>query len=445
MGRSIDPMDSLLGKFPEIAKEADGWDPKAFSPGSNKKMNWRCKKDHNWDATIYSRTTGHGCPYCAGQRVITGVNDLETEFPGIASEADGWDPKAFMSGSHKKMDWKCIEGHTFTNSIGNRTRNNQSCPYCVGRSVAVGFNDLSTTHPELALEADGWDPTKYSAGSEAKVNWKCGFGHSWATYIYARTSKSQNNCPVCSGRKVVSGINDLATTHPELALQAHGWDPTSISYGSGKKLNWICPIGHVWASKPNSRSSQGSDCLICSNKEILRGFNDLATTHPELALQAHGWDPTLVTRGSSKIFNWICPEGHVWPASVANRTNLGHGCPSCAQTGFNPSKEGYFYFLIHPNWEMLQIGITNFPDDRLAQHKKLGWLVKEIRGPMDGVLTRDWEKSVLKMLRNSGADLANKNIAGKFDGYSEAWSIQTYPANSISELFEAVRKLEGII
>ena len=34
---------------------------------------------------------------------------------------------------------------------------------------------LSVTHPELAKEADGWDPSEFSYGSDKKVNWKCSF------------------------------------------------------------------------------------------------------------------------------------------------------------------------------------------------------------------------------------------------------------------------------
>ncbi len=69
------------------------------------------------------------------------------------------------------------------------------------------------------------------------------------------------------------------------------------------------------------------------------------------------------------------PEGHTWDALVVNRSGRGDGCPSCAQSGYDPNKDGWLYFLSHPNWEMLQIGITNVPDDRLGSHKRLGWEV----------------------------------------------------------------------
>jgi hypothetical protein len=91
---------------------------------------------------------------------------------------------------------------------------------------------------------------------------------------------------------------------------------------------------------------------------------------------------------------------------------------------------------------MLQIGITNIPDDRLNDHRKLGWEVLEIRGPMDGLLTQQWETAILRMLKAKGADLSNKEIAGKFDGYSEAWSQSTFPVKSIKELMRLTEEFE---
>ena len=92
---------------------------------------------------------------------------------------------------------------------------------------------------------------------------------------------------------------------------------------------------------------------------------------------------------------------------------------------------------------MLQIGITNFPDNRLQSHKRLGWELLELRGPMDGHLTQQWETAILRMLKAKGADLSNTKIAGKFDGYSEAWSESTFQATSIKELMRLTEEFEA--
>jgi hypothetical protein len=139
---------------------------------------------------------------------------------------------------------------------------------------------------------------------------------------------------------------------------------------------------------------------------------------------------------------WKCPEGHKWKTSVATRSS-GSNCPTCSKTGFDPNSDGYLYFLIHKKWEMFQIGITNSPDNRLADHKKLQWSLLELRGPMDGHLTQQWETAILRMLKAKGADLSNEKIAGKFDGYSEAWSKSTFEAKSIKELMLLTEEWEA--
>jgi hypothetical protein len=66
---------------------------------------------------------------------------------------------------------------------------------------------LSVTHPDLAKEADGWNPDKTTAASSKQQNWTCVRGHKWS----ARTSNRAINgtgCPVCAGKKVLPGKFD---------------------------------------------------------------------------------------------------------------------------------------------------------------------------------------------------------------------------------------------
>jgi hypothetical protein len=103
----------------------------------------------------------------------------------------------------------------------------------------IGFNDLATTHPNLALEALGWDPSTIVAGSEKKQKWLCGKNHEFIVSLNSRTSMN-TGCPYCAHQKILKGFNDLKTTMPELALEAYGWDPSEV-IGSGlRKLKWKC-------------------------------------------------------------------------------------------------------------------------------------------------------------------------------------------------------------
>ena len=159
------------------------------------------------------------------------------------------------------------------------------------QKILVGFNDLKSSFPQIAKEAFEWDPSAFTSNSGFKKKWICKEGHVFSQVISNRTRHNQG-CPKCAGRSPISGVNDLATIHPTLSREAYGWDATQVSCFSHKVLKWQCPEGHLWDSSPagrlNSQSSEYTICSICDNRELLKGFNDLATTHPVIAAQAIG-------------------------------------------------------------------------------------------------------------------------------------------------------------
>ena len=487
---------------PALAAEASGWDPQTVSIGSSRKVLWKCTKKHEWEATVASRSAGAGCPFCSGNQVLSGLNDLSTKHPEIAKEAFGWDPATVADKSGKKLAWQCESGHQWKAIVASRVNQKTKCPVCSNRILLSGFNDLSTKHPEIAKEAFGWDPSKVSVGfrrgewkcdlghvwtalissrlvgngcptcggkqvllgfndlqstypniaseafgwnpqtvtlASAKIQaWKCTKGHKWKASVKHRTKRG-DGCPICSGIKVLVGFNDLKTINPALAAEASGWDPQTVTISSGKKVLWQCVLGHKFLQRVADRKDN-NECPICIGRKVLVGFNDLKTINPLLAVQAVNWDPTTVTAGSNRKSLWQCEFGHQWKATVSSRKT--QGCPTCATHGFDPNSKGWLYFLNHPQWQMLQIGISNFPNDRLKIHKKLGWEEIELRGPMDGLIAREWETAILRMLKAKGADLSNFKIAGKFDGYSEAWSKTTFEVKSIKELMRLTEEFE---
>jgi translation initiation factor IF-1 len=440
--RALAGFNDLATLEPAVAAEAHGWNPSEFTIGSGKKVPWKCGLGHVWEAAIAQRVSQKTkCPFCSNYRALAGYNDLATTHPQLAKQAHEWDPTSLGAGSGKKVAWKCDKGHISYATVESRAKNDTKCGICINKIVLSGFNDLATTHPDLASQADGWDPQKVTAGSNKRVQWKCSLSHIWKQYVVTRAQGT--GCPYCSGYSSWPGFNDLATLNPRIASQADGWDPTTIGYGSGKKMKWKCERGHTWEARVNNRGGDRDiGCPYCSGNLVWVGFNDLATTHPNLAAQADGWNPETIVAGHNGKKSWICESGHRWRAVVSSRAFGEVGCPSCAYSGFDPNLNGYLYFISHPTWEMFQIGITNYPKDRLHSHGLLGWEVLEIRGPMDGHLTQQWETAILRMLKAKGADLSNAEIAGKFDGYSEAWSRSTFEVKSIKELMRLTEQFE---
>lgn len=202
--------------------------------------------------------------------------------------------------------------------------------------------------------ASQWHPTKNGilkpedvfVGSRQKVWWQCEKGHEWEAQIKSRSQGS--GCPICANRKIIPGINDLATTHPQLAAEWHPTkngttSPETISYGTKKKVWWICEKGHEWEATILSRS-YGAGCPVCSGKAVIPGENDMASMYPQIAAEWHpakngSLRPDAVTPQSNRKVWWICKNGHEYQSTVCHRTARSSGCPYCAGTkvlaGFN--------------------------------------------------------------------------------------------------------------
>ena len=435
----------LTETHPELAAEANGWDPTKVSFGMAKKLSWRCPEGHAYDASPNKRSSGRGCPYCSRRLVAVGETDLASTHPDIAATAYGFDPTTVSSGSNRKVEWLCDrrpdQPHTWTMAVAARVRG-QGCSVCAGKQIIVGINDLAYTHPEIAAEADGWDPTTVTAGSNKVRAFRCALGHRSEKKVSERTQGY--GCAVCQGLRVEVGYNDLAHTHPEIAAEAFGWNPTEFVTDSEKRVPWKCSkCGHEWTARISPRTRRGVGCPSCAGHVVIPGKSDCATTHPNLAAEALGWDPTRVFAGTGKKLWWKCSVcGHEWESTGTNRV-FGQGCPSCATYGYDPTSPGWLYLIEHPELELLKVGITNEPDIRLASHRRGGWVVVDLLGPMDGSLARQLEASVLQMLRLRRASFTEAELAGRFSGYTESWTATSYLTTSLGDLIEAAATEAG--
>lgn len=185
--------------------------PRDVTPASHRKVWWTCAQGHVWEAVIGSVVRdGSGCPYCAGKRAIPGETDLATLRPDILEQWDyekngGIDPSAILPSTHDRVWWRCSLGHSWQAMVFSRTKEKGAgCPYCTGKKVLSGFNDLGTLKPKLAEQwhptlNGGLGPEEVSLGSNRKVWWRCGAGHVWQAAVYSRTRSKGTGCPVCAG------------------------------------------------------------------------------------------------------------------------------------------------------------------------------------------------------------------------------------------------------
>ena len=282
-GKIVAHGQDLQTLYPDIAAQ---WHPQKngkaqpnqYLPGSHTSAWWRCSQGHEWKALIKSRVVGNSCPYCSGRAVLPGENDLQTAAPLLAKQ---WhptkngdlQPSQITPGSARKVWWRCESGHEWQAEVYSRTAG-RGCPVCSGRVIVPGENDLESNAPELAKqwcrEKNGTlTPDRVSIYSNKRVWWQCPLGHQWKAVISSRTF-SNNGCPYCGNRKLLTGFNDLQTVEPLVAAQWHPTkneplEPAMVMSGSAKRVWWQCTDGHEWKAVIYSRTgAQKCGCPVCA-------------------------------------------------------------------------------------------------------------------------------------------------------------------------------------
>lgn len=360
--RIKDYKDSLEYKNPELARQ---WHPtknlsllpSMVGPHSSKNIWWIYPYDDpntgkhfefEWKDTVNHRTAGRGCPFLTGRKIWVGFNDLMTTNPDICREwhytKNEITPYDVSKGSTQKVWWIYPYDDPNTGkhfdfeweeSVGNRVSHNYKCPYLSGQSVWTGYNDLATTHPEIAqywnYDKNAFTPQDISHGYNKKVWWKYPYddpntGKHFEFEWEARITNLVRGhiCPFLSNYLVWTGYNDLATTHPHLLNE---WDfennksisPYTVSFGYSKKVWWKYPYDDPntgehfefkWQAKIINRI-KGHTCPYLSGQAVWQGYNDLATTHPHIAkywnYKKNKLTPHDVSYGYTKKVWWIYP------------------------------------------------------------------------------------------------------------------------------------------
>lgn len=111
--------------------------------------------------------------------------------------------------SNSKVDWVCSLGHTFSCSVDKVTSRGQWCPFCAGKQVLAGFNDLYTLNPSLASELVGIiDPREVAEWSHKYGLWRCPVcSHEWESKVSNRSLG--RGCPRCSRKNTSRGEDIL--------------------------------------------------------------------------------------------------------------------------------------------------------------------------------------------------------------------------------------------
>lgn len=336
----------------------DEWDyeknveilPWQLTAGSGKKAWWICKKGHKWEACIYSRISGNGCPYCAGEKAISGENDLQTLYPNIVKEWNfnkniDLNPNEIMPNSNKGIWWICEKGHEWRATPNNRIASHTGCPYC--------SNETHTSFPEQSFmfyiskyekvinryKMDNYEVDLFLPNKKLAIEYDGIYYHS---NIQAQRREQRKNKYLKD-----KGIELIRVKEVESDIE----DDQNIYYRNIKKgEKGLDDVIIVLLMRIIGKRIKAYDVdvyrdrqLIWANYINMSKRNSIMDLFPEVSKE---WNykknlhirPEHVGTGSHKKVWWECNKGHEWEATVKNRIN-GRGCPYCSNkkvlAGFN--------------------------------------------------------------------------------------------------------------
>lgn len=181
-------------------------------------------------------------------------------------------PEMVTLGTGQKFYWKCKICNRSYLALPSKIAEGSVCSKH-RNLLKKGENDLASRHPELLkywdYEKNEVDPSEIYGGGEKEVYWICEKGHSYSKKILKRIRGE--GCPICAGKKVLAGFNDLATVCPDVAKT---WNyaknrevlPTQVTAHCNKKFWWICEQGHEWETTVSGRVS-GRGCKECYKEQ----------------------------------------------------------------------------------------------------------------------------------------------------------------------------------
>ena len=239
-------------------------------------------------------------------------NNMRVNRPDIANYMDNYNnyygivdfnipEKTSVSGTASVYS-RCEHGHDFSqiaNKISQWKVDENGiiyCPQCHKEGIRIkpierkrqwskSLYDFCQENLEYLYLLDEWDysenekisitPSTIGFGSNEKVWWNCPLGHK---YDMAPSDRCEGDkCPICSGRRVITGINDFASQYPEILkdwdYEKNTLDPTKISQHTSQSAYWKChKCGHEWITTIAKRTKKDnpSGCSKCINHGMSR-------------------------------------------------------------------------------------------------------------------------------------------------------------------------------
>ena len=363
-------------------------DPFDVTAGSSQKAWWICERGHEWEASIASRNSGNGCPYCSNRQVGFG-NSLAELFPDIAAEIatdlSPVDPKALVAGSGKSIWWRCSRGHTWEAPIIRRTRQGAGCRYCSSQTSAPEirvYTELKAIFPDAIgrEKIAGREVDILLPLFKIAIEYDGSFFHS----DKEEADEAKRNHFLQNGYDVIRlRENPLPLRRNDLGINTARGELTKSDLDG-----LVALIGELRPEKKENFSAYLSKKSWVADAEFKRILSYLPGPPEEESLkELHGdisaeWNyeqnfplrPEMFHPKSGRKVWWRCGAGHEWDATINKRSGSAQGCPYCSnkKVGYGNSLADIFPDLATEWFQEANLELTPF-DVTPGSGKRIWW------------------------------------------------------------------------
>ena len=346
--RKVSFDNNLTVTHPDLIKEWSSKNgvlaPQYVTCKYRKKTWWRCRFNHEWEASPVERTRGSGCPSCKPS--ISRIElRLFCELKSLFEKArqsemiDGYKFDIYVPEINLAIEVDGFYWHKSKFEFDLK-KSNAAIKHGVG-VVRVREDGLEmTSKNDLVFSQKMNDFCVVDLVLRKIMILNKGLEPIVLPYLRDKQFKGvseylERSYQLCSPTKELS----LAKTNPNLALE---WEtekngnltPSDVAPCSNRKVWWGCEKKHIWIDSINHRSA-GRGCPYCHHKRPSKELN-LLQNNPVLASQwsdkNKGLTSDCVLPYSMRKVWWVCPNGHEWKASINNRNRKnrkGTECPYC--------------------------------------------------------------------------------------------------------------------